>query len=264
MSWLAHLATGISAFFIAIGAFLGLSHPVSVVTTPAVATSSPTSVTDQSSAPSMVTELSATTSEWVSVSDPRNRDYSEKDGKIYENLNGIALPGADPATIRVLVDLENASDTPGVAKDTQHVYSGFAVWSGADSATFAVPDQANDNGPLRLIEIFVDKAHVYFGNSVVPYADPLTFSVVGNVGTDFLDGEYFKDENHVFYRGDTESGNYVSIPVIVPGADSSTFRLAQPNPGPYGVISGYLSCGQDCEYDAQDKNHKYLNGQVVQ
>ena len=117
---------------------------------------------------------------------------------------------------------------PGADLDSFMVYAPISTYQSQDGSLFAK-----------------DKNHVYsacFGDPdctdkafVISEADPSTFSVLGLSGGLY----YSKDKNHVYF----------TIGVLN-GADPGTFVFV---PGTVGR-----------SYDAQDKNHKYLNGQIVQ
>jgi hypothetical protein len=82
-----------------------------------------------------------------------------------------------------------APDCLGYAKDKDHVYDrAGSVIPNADPVTFTVVDSCANYGDYAK-----DANHVFFGSYVVNGADPKTFSFIG--------GEYFgKDARHVFYR----------------------------------------------------------------
>lgn len=85
-----------------------------------------------------------------------------------------------------------------------------------------------------------DTVHVYevfqigIGITILAEADSLTFIVLP---AEKYQTRYAKDKDTVFYG--TE---------VIPAADSGTFQTVQ-------HVTGY---------DAQDKNHKYLQGQIVE
>jgi hypothetical protein len=84
-----------------------------------------------------------------------------------------------------------------------------------------------------------DKNHVYFYGQEIAGADPITFGpVFDSIGSTT---DYFKDRKQVYY-------NYADGMDPIATADSITFQLVS----------------DQSTYDAQDKNHKYLQGQIVQ
>ena len=276
MSWLVHLGAGISALFISLAAFFGFGYSVTHPTTQPVANGTETTMASSSRA-SSVARLQ-TTSVWVPVSDSRNSEYTERAGKIYwspwwNSGSPTAVTGASEVTFRVLVDLLNATDTPMIAKDSRHVYVGAQVVNDADAQTFSAPDDANGAGDMRTMSIFIDKNHVYgdaaYGQqpllAIIPLADPSTFVFLGFSSTngEMITGSYYRDQHNVYFSSVSGGPGGADMSVIK-GADANTFALVSPGTGPFGAYATMVSCGTNCQYDAQDKNHKYLNGQVVQ
>lgn len=131
----------------------------------------------------------------------------------------------------------DASGNPTVAyfTDGTAVYGKFRddydgqIIVGADPATFR-------EFSSEAWWVARDKDNIYSHGWLVEGADPKTFSVIS------VDPPYFKDEDQVFYP--TLIGELWPIE----SADPTTFVL----------ISG------QSRYDAQDKNHKYLQGEIVQ
>ncbi len=90
-----------------------------------------------------------------------------------------------------------------------------------------------------------DAQHVFFKGKLVNGADPQTLeAIAGYNGNCVSIPVYFKDKNSIYVQ--SCEGAYAPLS-LVSGADVSSFQIV---------------LGQD-SYDAQDKNHKYLNGQVL-
>ncbi len=177
---------------------------------------------------------------------------------------GDLIPGSDPVTFVDFTDSAFAKDAHAIYFDEQKVLPQ------ADPATF-VPVGERGYGK--------DKNHVYFCGegiginpqfecSTVAVADPSTFIILSDyyakdkngvydsmghliTGVDLstfvlLNDFYAKDKNNVY----VDTGGGASI---VQGADPTTFQVATAE-----------QCGNDCNYTAQDKNHEYLWGNIVQ
>lgn|GEM_PF-5329892 len=112
----------------------------------------------------------------------------------------------------------------------------FSPIVGADSATFFLVPGGNVNESAEWAK---DKNHVYDFGQVVSGANPTTFSVLST------NGLYASDGDHIFY---STADEYEGAYLIITGADASTFQ----------IISGQKA------YDAQDKNNKYLRGEIVE
>ena len=141
------------------------------------------------------------------------------------------VSGADPATF---VSLGSDDPDDSYFEDKNHIYTTRGVLVDADSATFMV---VLEDAFSRMV-FGKDASHVYFENELIPGADPVTFITLGASG-------YSKDAYHVYGAPNVTS--------IIDGADPATFQLV-----------GLAQCGPNCQYDAQDKNHKYLGGEIVQ
>ncbi len=195
------------------------------------------------------------------------------------------VTGADPNTFAVIPD-------SGLAKDKNHIYTygyqvidNFSVLPGADPATFSYDAQT---------DVARDSTHVWYGGdlggspmTIIQGVDPKTFEAINFV--------YYKDVNHIYYGYvNGESGGIEPI-----AADLTSFEAYYPifwnSPelgAGYRFVVGYAhdknsayydgqvipgadvatfvpvpsQCANDssCTFDAQDKNHQYLEGQVVQ
>lgn len=142
---------------------------------------------------------------------------------VVNDASTVVLSGADPATFQVLSSY--------FAKDAASVYGGGSKIDNADAQTFIVIAGV----------IAKDKNRVYVGSRPISGADSQTFENVGN-------SSYWKDSLHVYYF------DYPDFSTVE-GADPTTFAVLNE--------SKPLSCGSNCYYDSQDKNHKYLWGVVV-
>ncbi len=198
--------------------------------------------------------------------------YGKDKAAVYEN--GQIVQGADPTTFTWV-----AGNNSEYGKDDKYVYfpssyPGAQVIPGADPQTFVYIAGDGVN-----YELGKDGVHVYFGNYPIPGADPNTFVYMG--------GGYAKDKNQAYALGNLTNGSTEPVTPI-PGVDIVTFSyipntsyakdknnvywggqlLIGADPATFTTVqpSDYQwpSCGISCKYDAQDKNHKYLNGQVVQ
>ena len=128
----------------------------------------------------------------------------------------------------------------GYIRKQNGIYLQNVLIEGADPYTFTVlsfPNMHGDSGYAK------DKDSIYFGITRIYKADPNTFSVLN--GADFEGGPdaFAKDKNNAYFD---------SFPIS--GADPTTFTS-------FGSLQ---QCGQTCRFDAQDKNHKYLQWKIVQ
>lgn len=112
----------------------------------------------------------------------------------------------------------------GYRKDNQHVYYNCDRVLGADSSTFTVDIPGADWIYGR------DSTSVYYMSQKLEGADPNTIEVIQY-------GPYAKDKNAIFYNAQK-----------IENADTETFTIIE----------------NSDEYDAQDKNHKYLRGEIVE
>jgi len=100
---------------------------------------------------------------------------------------------------------------------------------------------------------------VYFNDQVIEGADPNSFVFIDASGGDIISGYYAKDMSHVYF-----SDNAGESLTVLQDADPSTFGLVPFYTNTKGIVVQDASCGGNCYYEAQDKNHKYLDGQIVQ
>lgn len=151
------------------------------------------------------------------------------------------------------------------SKDSERVYIDSVdykgVIAGADPKTFVLLSRKGKSPYAK------DKNTVFFFEEPVTQADPKTFRQ--------LNERYGKDANHVFHMA-----------TILTGADAKTFStpyphhvwhakdehrvfyagevVAKADPATFKVLKDDKSCGPNCTYRAEDKNHKYgINAEVV-
>jgi len=197
---------------------------------------------------------------WKYCNDSNDTIFAKDKNYVWLDLK--TLPEADPATF-VMVGVERTDTEDGstqrsadyyYAKDATHVwytggaYSGdtASLIAGADASTFR-ETQSVDAGPLG-----EDKSHVYFRSSMVPDADPNTFSIISDPNS--TQTVYAKDAAHVWLLDwhYTDSAGQVFSPIQ--GADPATFAY----------VGEMDSCEGGCPipHIAKDANHVYLDGKV--
>jgi hypothetical protein len=122
--------------------------------------------------------------------------YAKDDHQVF--FTNVAIAGADPATIQVL---EYPKDYGPLdlyyAKDLKQVFYQGGPITGADPATVRAMSGS----------ISADKNHVYYIRSVIPEADPKSFTV--------LDQWYEKDANIAYLHGMPIQGSHPSTFFIV-------------------------------------------------
>lgn len=186
------------------------------------------------------------------------------------------LSGADPATFAAVPDSDYAIDKNSVYTDTldsNGINVGCHSIQGSDPSTFHI--LAGNHG-----QVAADKNNVYLEGQESSL-DPGTLVV--------LNWNYVKDAKSVYYD-DPSSASSTYYRAIgwrpITGADANTFSIL-PSVNQWDVPSyakdannvyanGNVLVGADpttfqtivnsthSGIDAQDKNHKYLNGQIVQ
>lgn len=154
------------------------------------------------------------------------------------------------------------------AKDSRSVYIGGRVISDADPYTFV---------SFPLVGFSKDASHVYFNGESAEERwniDVATFTSIGNA--------YYKDKDSVYHFSVDWAGKFLNL-------DASTFevlgedygrdkggvyfldwkydadqgghyemiRMSEADPATFEIVEGQES------YDAQDKDHKYLNGKIL-
>lgn len=199
--------------------------------------------------------------------------FAKDANHVYDTWNGMVVAGADPQTFSVLADLQDdpEGDRGTFAKDENHVYVASAdaypngIIAEADAATFVYVGQGilkdknqlytigNGNPNTSLVKDiasfvwvggpwFKDDSQGYCGNG--GQEPPLAALPVDVPTFKGLSDYYAKDSQHVYFYSDL-----IASPCeVLAGADPSTFT----------VVSGQST------YDAQDKDHTYLRGKVVQ
>ncbi len=135
------------------------------------------------------------------------------------------------------------------AKDKKYVYLDGVVLSGADPNTFEfIKTNAGE-----LTKFSKDKKYVYSSplGEIIQGADPGSFSVVNEF--------YAKDKSSVYSLVPRSQNNFRFVSIA--GSDPNTLTVVDRS---IYAATSTKSCGTDCVYDAQDKNHKYFRGQPVQ
>lgn len=158
--------------------------------------------------------------------------------KQYAFFEDTILPSANPKTFELI------NGTAGFARDDKNVYAYQSAIPQADVATFTTVQY-----PGGISDIYAkDKNNVYYcvydslnNVGILDGADSSTFVVLGQIGNGSAEDTYAKDKNHVYW--DTQ---------VISNADLNTFAF----------VSNGDSNGT--AFDAQDKNHKYFQGRVVQ
>jgi hypothetical protein len=162
---------------------------------------------------------------------------------------------ADPNTFHLSSDVISPSGTtgtipPSYAKDRNNVYFGTTTAMGADPRSYVA--YCGDTGAIGKYDYLTcpyakDKTHAFGFNdnsaeaiSLISNADPSTFKVLNlsGISTGYI--VYAEDAYNVYY------GSH-----IISGADRATFSVVE-YPDDASV------------YDAQDKDHEYLDGKIVQ
>lgn len=186
-------------------------------------------------------------------------------GSLY--LDGQRIPEADPGSF--------ADIGFGYSKDKNRVYFFREVLPGADPSRFRKLNDSKDDYTFR------DDAHVYQGGRAVAGADPGTFRILKDgfardrarvfhlgepvEGVDaesfaYLDYGYGKDKNRV-YAFFTPSGAQMFRVQELEGADPATFTTL---PEAAGGFSSAPNEAREKRPDAQDKNHRYRRGRILQ
>jgi hypothetical protein len=179
--------------------------------------------------------------------------YSEDKNAVYytgcgdEACATTVVANADPSTFEsVYSTTPPVGDIDSYGKDKIHVFDGDQIIPGANPATFSVI-----LGPGYETGFTKDKSDVWYAYNFdgaqiykINDADPVTFVVmrVTEYGT-----EYAKDKNQVYLV----TGNSQNPISVISGADPATFTIVQ-------------NTNSQSTFDARDKNHEYLGGQIVQ
>jgi DKNYY family len=173
--------------------------------------------------------------------DPRGF-FTKDSQRVY--FRGAPLLKSDPQTFEVL-------EYP-FGKDKNAAYIGIVPIPVADIASWEplqkgspddpwehVPDRLRPVSKLVLMGWSRDRKHLYWGNKIVPEADPATFRLLLTAAdrkSPFMAGFYGKDKDHVFYSDQ-----------IISGADPKSFEVDDPRVGPW---------------DAHDAEHRYSSGKI--
>jgi hypothetical protein len=259
MSFLTHLFASITLF---VGSLFGSVHSVpSAIPTPDATTTS--TVMTMASRPSVILDGKGNVTNYTK-DDQHVYFFGNLFGKV-GSAGSLPLSGVDLSTFSVITDFDTRQwGTHSYSKDKNRVYyaacgddgCGVSVIVGADPRTFTVVHSI----PTEMNGYAKDGRNVYFDANVVAGADPDTFTFLG--ATTYNSGDYFKDKGHVYWFS---ALNDNAAPLLE-GVDASSFVLASSSletKDPSLVLAQTISCGQGCLFDAQDKNHKYLNGRIA-
>ncbi len=143
---------------------------------------------------------------------------------------GDVLQGADPTTFMLLPNQNQ------YAKDARHVWFSCNEIVGADAPSFAVMPQNKNVSTAWSTLYATDTQAVYFQGSVIPDADPESYTLLSDV--------YEKDKNHVW------SGSN-----IISGADPASFRVL--------IYNSTCEAYPRCPPTAKDRHNVYLYDKVV-
>ncbi|HEV8666957.1 MAG TPA: DKNYY domain-containing protein, partial [Candidatus Paceibacterota bacterium] len=233
--------------------------------------------------------ISSNNQNWVPISKAIPLGGYYMDYTIVNNRVETNQPqGADPSAFQIsTIDWQ-------YSKDINNVYYYLTeptLMLGADPKSFfLISQQYKDGSSIAIYS--KDNLHVYFQGLLIVGADPASFIPLGT-GFGGVTNPYSKDSRYVFYDGIILSSDGLGKNPLT-GIDSSTFEpLIDTNgeislyakdskqvyfnawdhgdgaPNPFQVIQNadpltfQVVSGQSI-YDAQDKNHKYLQGQIVQ
>ncbi len=176
-----------------------------------------------------------------------------KDGnKVF--FDDEVIPGADPGTF-ALVKLLDGIPTY-YQKDARAVYfCGYTCNPAIVGGGVPTPVIGADPGTIQSlpsapdISFAADHTHVYYYGQVVPDADPNTFALLCEPGSIYGPVcTYAKDSKHVYHIT-----SFIGGITILAGADPSSFSLVD-----------FSQCNSICAFDAYDKYHDYMNGNIVQ
>ncbi len=162
---------------------------------------------------------------------------------VHVYYNGTPVPSASPYTFKI-IGRPRITLTPDdyYGADKEHVfYNGVSVkYADPGSFVFLLDKDMNPTDYAK------DKDHVYdtYLGTVIKKADAESFVA--------LNYWYGKDKQAVYSM--TQSDTYDSGHFPIKGADPATFE----------VLADPAYCRGDCMFDAQDKNHRYLRGAIVQ
>jgi hypothetical protein len=167
--------------------------------------------------------------------------YAKDKNNVYYNCDPrnffSIIKNAYPESFQVL-NIKLSDGNFIYSKDSGHVYyDGFPLPNIDSASVSVVPDDSSLNYIKDKNDVYLVGEDPVTGVGATDLsADPNTFKLLGSDGW----GYYAEDKNRVYFW---------VLPIS--GADLSTFAVVP--------SSTYQST-----YDAQDKNHKYLQGRVVQ
>lgn len=202
----------------------------------------------------------------------------------YQNATFVPLSDADPSTFVVIAgfggtmnNLDPVDSTPAYplvpfGKDSKHVYVATTSMSGVDAPSFTSLNNSDNyyydnkkvyfynrgSGLVVLPEVVLstfsantdtffssDGVHLYWRSDLIKGADPETFAII--IDGDGKQTQYEKDKSNIYFLNEQ-----------VIGVDYQTFTIPNPYPTPKP-----FPASPDGFYNGQDKNHKYLNGELI-
>lgn len=170
--------------------------------------------------------------------------FKDKNSAFFRNKK---LEGSDPNSFKII--------DPPYSKDHKSVYYDGLKMKNCESATFQILAKNYSR----------DKNNLYFNRYLVDEADPNGFKLLIQEGRSpyYTDGKQVFHHKHVLKNSDPNSwgrlyGRYSKdknqvyfVEKIVEGADATTFESHA-----YKKHNGK-------QYNAQDKNHRYINGKKL-
>ena len=190
------------------------------------------------------------TSDSSTIFDDQNSPTKYAKDAAYVYFDNKVVSAADLKTF-VIIGQSGSVFNAGrsYAKDKKRVYLDGEVLASADPNTFMFIK----TGAGELTNFAKDKKYVYSSSigEIVQGADPGSFLVVNEF--------YAKDKSSVYSVTPRATNNFYFVPIA--GSDPNTLTVVDSSISDAKLTE---SCGTNCVYDAQDKNHKYFRGQTVQ
>ena len=194
--------------------------------------------------------------------------------------SGAILPGTPDQSGMATSTLTFQRADTLYSKNAVHVYYNGAVVQGANSYAFKIIGRPRVT--LTPDDYYAaDKEHVFYNGAPVKYADPDTFVFL--LDNDRNPTDYAKDKNRVYdtylgtviKRADAESfvalnywygkdKNSVYSMTQNGTYDSGRFPIKGADPATFAVVADPAYCRGECAFDAQDKNHRYVRGVIVE
>ena len=190
------------------------------------------------------------TSDSAAIFDAQNSPTRYAKDAAYVYFDNKVVSSADLKTF-VIIGQSGSVFNGGrsYAKDKKRVYLDGEILAAADPNTFMfIKTEAGE-----LTNFAKDKKYVYSSSigEIVQGADPASFLVVNEF--------YAKDKSSVYSVTPRAANNFYFVPIT--GSDPYTLTVVDSSISDAKLTE---SCGTNCVYDAQDKNHKYFRGQTVQ